>query len=106
MLVFIPSALTSSPGKVRAEANDPFVFVRHRYVHRPCLQVMEAMLVAAVTAAVSFTMIYFSNDCQPLGSEHTKEYPLQVDTHLQQTAPSPAVGGKAQQPLAGLSRHC
>ncbi|XP_069381711.1 H(+)/Cl(-) exchange transporter 7 isoform X2 [Paralichthys olivaceus] len=51
---------------------------RIRYVHRPCLQVMEAMLVAAVTAAVSFTMIYFSNDCQPLGPEHTDEYPLQL----------------------------
>uniref|UniRef100_A0A8C9Y4Z6 Chloride channel protein n=1 Tax=Sander lucioperca TaxID=283035 RepID=A0A8C9Y4Z6_SANLU len=49
-----------------------------RYVHRPCLQVMEAMLVAAVTATVSFTMIYFSNDCQPLGPEHTEEYPLQL----------------------------
>uniref|UniRef100_H2T9Q4 Chloride channel 7 n=1 Tax=Takifugu rubripes TaxID=31033 RepID=H2T9Q4_TAKRU len=53
---------------------------RIRYVHRPCLQVMEAMLVAAVTATVSFTMIYFSNDCQPLGSEHSEEYPLQVHT--------------------------
>nr|XP_057906129.1 H(+)/Cl(-) exchange transporter 7 [Doryrhamphus excisus] len=51
---------------------------RIRYVHRPCLQVMEAMLVAAVTAMVSFTMIYFSNDCQPLGPEHTEEYPLQL----------------------------
>uniref|UniRef100_A0A3Q2XN72 Chloride channel protein n=1 Tax=Hippocampus comes TaxID=109280 RepID=A0A3Q2XN72_HIPCM len=51
---------------------------RIRYVHRPCLQVMEAMLVAAVTATVSFTMIYFSDDCQPLGPEHTEEYPLQL----------------------------
>lgn len=41
---------------------------------------MEAMLVAAVTATVSFTMIYFSNDCQPLGPEHSEEYPLQVHT--------------------------
>ncbi|MEQ2197084.1 hypothetical protein XENOCAPTIV_022589, partial [Xenoophorus captivus] len=47
------------------------------YVHRPCLQVMEAMLVAAVTATVAFTMIYFSIDCQPLGPDHTEEYPLQ-----------------------------
>lgn len=54
------------------------VYVCHRYVHRPCLQVMEAMLVAAVTATVSFTMIYFSNDCQPLDREHAEEYPLQV----------------------------
>ncbi|TRY97091.1 hypothetical protein DNTS_027281, partial [Danionella cerebrum] len=47
------------------------------YIHRPCLQVMEAMLVAAVTATVSFVMIYSSTDCQPLGPDHTEEYPLQ-----------------------------
>ncbi|XP_036445690.1 H(+)/Cl(-) exchange transporter 7 [Colossoma macropomum] len=51
---------------------------RIRYVHRPCLQVMEAMLVAAVTATVSFAMIYFSNDCQPLDTQKSsEEYPLQ-----------------------------
>ncbi|KAM3863470.1 H(+)/Cl(-) exchange transporter 7 isoform 2-T2 [Diretmus argenteus] len=51
---------------------------RIRYVHRPCLQVMEAMLVATVTATVSFAMIYFTDDCQPLGQEHSEEYPLQL----------------------------
>uniref|UniRef100_A0A672S4E3 Chloride channel protein n=1 Tax=Sinocyclocheilus grahami TaxID=75366 RepID=A0A672S4E3_SINGR len=51
---------------------------RIRYIHRPCLQVMEAMLVAAVTATVSFAMIYFSNDCQPLGQDNTEEYSLQL----------------------------
>uniref|UniRef100_A0A3Q2NWB7 Chloride channel protein n=1 Tax=Fundulus heteroclitus TaxID=8078 RepID=A0A3Q2NWB7_FUNHE len=51
---------------------------RIRYVHRPCLQVMEAMLVAAVTATVAFIMIYFSTDCQPLGPDHNEEYPLQL----------------------------
>uniref|UniRef100_A0AAR2J4A2 Chloride channel protein n=1 Tax=Pygocentrus nattereri TaxID=42514 RepID=A0AAR2J4A2_PYGNA len=53
--------------------------VSRRYVHRPCLQVMEAMLVAAVTATVSFAMIYFSNDCQPLETQKSSEdYSLQV----------------------------
>ncbi|XP_036407381.1 H(+)/Cl(-) exchange transporter 7-like [Megalops cyprinoides] len=51
---------------------------RIRYIHRPCLQVMEAMLVAAVTATVSFAMIYFSNDCQPLVQDQAEEYPLQL----------------------------
>ncbi|XP_072549298.1 H(+)/Cl(-) exchange transporter 7 [Salminus brasiliensis] len=51
---------------------------RIRYVHRPCLQVMEAMLVAAVTATVSFAMIYFSNDCQPLETVTSEDYPLQL----------------------------
>ncbi|KAI1896085.1 hypothetical protein AGOR_G00091170 [Albula goreensis] len=51
---------------------------RIRYIHRPCLQVMEAILVAAVTATVSFAMIYFSNDCQPLGEDQSEDYPLQL----------------------------
>uniref|UniRef100_A0A672S490 Chloride channel protein n=1 Tax=Sinocyclocheilus grahami TaxID=75366 RepID=A0A672S490_SINGR len=53
-------------------------FTKLKYIHRPCLQVMEAMLVAAVTATVSFAMIYFSNDCQPLGQDNTEEYSLQL----------------------------
>lgn len=48
-----------------------------RYIHRPCLQVVEAMLVAAVTAAVGFVMIYCSRDCQPLQG-NAVAYPLQV----------------------------
>lgn len=51
---------------------------RIRYVHRPYLQVMEAMLVAAVSATVSFAMIYFSSDCKPLEKESLAENPLQI----------------------------
>ncbi|XP_027897993.1 H(+)/Cl(-) exchange transporter 7 isoform X2 [Xiphophorus couchianus] len=51
---------------------------RIRYVHRPCLQVIEAMLVAAVNATVAFILIYFSTDCQPLGPDQSEEYPLQL----------------------------
>uniref|UniRef100_A0A8C1RF06 Chloride channel protein n=1 Tax=Cyprinus carpio TaxID=7962 RepID=A0A8C1RF06_CYPCA len=61
---------------------------RIRYIHRPCLQVMEAMLVAAVTATVAFAMIYFSNDCQPLGQDSTEEYPLQVFIYLLGSMPN------------------
>ncbi|XP_038275326.1 H(+)/Cl(-) exchange transporter 7 isoform X3 [Dermochelys coriacea] len=50
---------------------------RIRYIHRPCLQVIEAMLVAAVTAAVGFVMIYCSSDCQPLQADSVT-YPLQL----------------------------
>uniref|UniRef100_A0A8B9PUX1 Chloride voltage-gated channel 7 n=1 Tax=Apteryx owenii TaxID=8824 RepID=A0A8B9PUX1_APTOW len=50
---------------------------RIRYIHRPCLQVIEAMLVAAVTAAVGFVMIYCSRDCQPIQGS-TVTYPLQL----------------------------
>uniref|UniRef100_A0A8C4IWM8 Chloride channel protein n=1 Tax=Dromaius novaehollandiae TaxID=8790 RepID=A0A8C4IWM8_DRONO len=50
---------------------------RIRYIHRPCLQVVEAMLVAAVTAAVGFVMIYCSRDCQPIQGSSVA-YPLQL----------------------------
>uniref|UniRef100_A0ACB8FJJ1 H(+)/Cl(-) exchange transporter 7 n=1 Tax=Sphaerodactylus townsendi TaxID=933632 RepID=A0ACB8FJJ1_9SAUR len=50
---------------------------RIRYIHRPCLQVLEAMLVGAVTAAVGFVMIYSSSDCQSLQGNRVT-YPLQL----------------------------
>uniref|UniRef100_K7G6F7 Chloride voltage-gated channel 7 n=1 Tax=Pelodiscus sinensis TaxID=13735 RepID=K7G6F7_PELSI len=50
---------------------------RIRYIHRPCLQVIEAMLVGAVTASVGFVMIYCSTDCQPFQGDAVA-YPLQV----------------------------
>uniref|UniRef100_A0A8C4TCD5 Chloride channel protein n=1 Tax=Erpetoichthys calabaricus TaxID=27687 RepID=A0A8C4TCD5_ERPCA len=50
---------------------------RIRYVHRPFLQVAEAVLVASVTATVAFAMIYFSEDCKSLGEEPV-EHPLQM----------------------------
>ncbi|XP_074866365.1 H(+)/Cl(-) exchange transporter 7 isoform X1 [Carettochelys insculpta] len=50
---------------------------RIRYIHRPCLQVIEAMLVGAVTASVGFVMIYCSTDCQPLQGDAVA-YPLQL----------------------------
>uniref|UniRef100_A0A2K5PP64 Chloride channel protein n=1 Tax=Cebus imitator TaxID=2715852 RepID=A0A2K5PP64_CEBIM len=50
---------------------------RDRYIHRPCLQVIEAMLVAAVTATVAFVLIYSSRDCQPLQGS-SMSYPLQL----------------------------
>jgi chloride channel 7 len=38
-----------------------------RYVTRPWLKVMEAMIVAAMTATVGFLMIYLITDCKPIG---------------------------------------
>ncbi|KAJ1097590.1 hypothetical protein NDU88_002708 [Pleurodeles waltl] len=50
---------------------------RIRYLHRRFLQVIEATLLAAVTATVSFILIYYSNDCKPLRGTAV-EYPLQL----------------------------
>ncbi|RXN26642.1 H(+) Cl(-) exchange transporter 7-like isoform X2 [Labeo rohita] len=77
-LFIIMGALGGMLGALFNVINYWLTIFRIRYVHRPCLQVMEAMLVAAVTATVSFAMIYFSNDCQPLGQDSTEEYPLQL----------------------------
>ncbi|XP_075942583.1 H(+)/Cl(-) exchange transporter 7 isoform X2 [Anarhichas minor] len=77
-LFIIMGAIGGLLGALFNKLNYWLTIFRIRYVHRPALQVIEAMLVAAVTTTVSFTMIYFSNDCQPLGPEHTEEYPLQL----------------------------
>ncbi|XP_073414652.1 H(+)/Cl(-) exchange transporter 7 isoform X1 [Dendrobates tinctorius] len=57
--------------------NNWLTMFRIRYLHRRGLQVIEAMLVAAVTATVSFVMIYCSSDCQPL-RQSAGEYNLQL----------------------------
>ncbi|XP_069762779.1 H(+)/Cl(-) exchange transporter 7 [Narcine bancroftii] len=66
-------------GAVFNRLNYCLTMFRIRYIHRPCLQVIEAMLVGAVTATVSFIMIYamYSSDCQPIGEDPIK-YPLQM----------------------------
>lgn len=68
-------------GQVRLPLNIPAakstLALVSRYIHRPCLQVIEAMLVAAVTATVAFVLIYSSRDCQPLQGS-SMSYPLQV----------------------------
>ncbi|KAM5152398.1 H(+)/Cl(-) exchange transporter 7 isoform 2-T4 [Mantella aurantiaca] len=57
--------------------NNWLTVFRIRYLHRRCLQVIEATLVAAVTATIAFVLIYSSSDCQPL-REGSSEYPLQL----------------------------
>ncbi|XP_068099565.1 H(+)/Cl(-) exchange transporter 7 [Hyperolius riggenbachi] len=57
--------------------NNWLTMFRIRYIHRRCLQAIEAMLVATVTATVAFVLIYSSSDCQPL-REGSGEYTLQL----------------------------
>ncbi|KAK2829032.1 hypothetical protein Q7C36_017022 [Tachysurus vachellii] len=77
-LFIIMGAVGGVLGAVFNTINYWLTIFRIRYVHQRCLQVMEAMLVAAVSATVSFTMIYFSVDCQPLKNDSQEEYPLQL----------------------------
>jgi len=41
------------------------------------MRVIEAVIVAAVSATLGFLMIYFLNDCKPLGQDPTSN-PIQV----------------------------
>uniref|UniRef100_A0A8C9F952 Chloride channel protein n=1 Tax=Pavo cristatus TaxID=9049 RepID=A0A8C9F952_PAVCR len=75
---------------------------RIRYIHRPCLQVIEAMLVAAVTAAVGFVMIYCSRDCQPIQGSSVA-YPLQVGDQGSETLLEFVALGLAGSPAATLA---
>ncbi|KAG7210228.1 hypothetical protein KM043_011778 [Ampulex compressa] len=50
---------------------------RLRFVKRKWLQVLEALFVAVLSATVGFTMIYFLDDCKPLGTDPTK-FPIHM----------------------------
>ncbi|XP_017885005.1 H(+)/Cl(-) exchange transporter 7 [Ceratina calcarata] len=50
---------------------------RLRYVKRKWLKVIEALSVAAIAATMGFTMLYFIDDCKPLGQDPTK-FPVRM----------------------------
>ena len=48
-----------------------------RYITRPWIKMMEAMIVAAVSATAGFLMIYLISDCKPIGKDPT-DNPIQM----------------------------
>ncbi|XP_067006232.2 H(+)/Cl(-) exchange transporter 7 [Anabrus simplex] len=50
---------------------------RMRYIRHRWAKVLEAVIVAAISATLGFVMIYLLNDCRPLGQDPTK-FPLQL----------------------------
>lgn len=50
---------------------------RLRFVRQKWLKVIEALLVAILSATMGSLMIYFINDCKPLGNDPTK-FPVQM----------------------------
>nr|XP_033335693.1 H(+)/Cl(-) exchange transporter 7 [Megalopta genalis] len=50
---------------------------RLRYINRKSLKVVEALLIGVLSATMGFVMIYFLNDCKPLGQDPTK-FPIQM----------------------------
>ncbi|XP_034191535.1 chloride channel protein 7 [Osmia lignaria lignaria] len=50
---------------------------RLKYMKKKWLKVVEALSVAALSATMGFIMIYFINDCKPLGKDPTK-FPIKM----------------------------
>lgn len=50
---------------------------RLRYVRQRWLKVIEALAVAAIAATMGFVMLYFIDDCKPLGQDPTK-FPVRM----------------------------
>ncbi|XP_020283006.1 H(+)/Cl(-) exchange transporter 7 [Pseudomyrmex gracilis] len=50
---------------------------RLRFIRQKWLKVVEAILVAIISATMGSLMIYFVNDCKPLGNDPTK-FPVQM----------------------------
>ncbi|OAD54955.1 H(+)/Cl(-) exchange transporter 7 [Eufriesea mexicana] len=50
---------------------------RLKYIKKKWLKVIEVLIVAALSATMGFTMIYFLSDCRPL-SEDSSMFPIQM----------------------------
>ncbi|XP_074647081.1 H(+)/Cl(-) exchange transporter 7-like [Tubulanus polymorphus] len=57
--------------------NHKLTVFRIKHVYHKWTQLLEAMIVAGLSATVAFTLIYFSQDCQPLGKDDN-EHPIQM----------------------------
>lgn len=60
--------------------NYKLTLFRKRYVFRNYSQVLEAIIVAAVSTTIAFALIYLVVDCQALGKD-PNNFPLQVFCH-------------------------
>lgn len=76
-LFVIMGAMGGIFGAIWNHINYKLAVFRIRFIQIRFLKVIEACLVAAVTATVGFLMMYFLNDCKPLGQDPTK-YPTQL----------------------------
>ncbi|XP_041364629.1 H(+)/Cl(-) exchange transporter 7-like [Gigantopelta aegis] len=63
-------------GALFNQINYKLTVFRMKYIHNKWSQVLEAMMVAAITAVVGFISIYFNNDCEPM-RQNVQESPVQ-----------------------------
>ncbi|KAL3272452.1 hypothetical protein HHI36_013932 [Cryptolaemus montrouzieri] len=64
-------------GAIWNHMNFKLAVFRMRYIKKCWLKVLEACLVAAMSATIGFLMMFFIDDCKPLGQDPTK-YPTQL----------------------------
>ncbi|KAG8235524.1 hypothetical protein J437_LFUL013486 [Ladona fulva] len=67
-------------GSLFNHINYKLTVFRMRCINKKWLKVIEAAIVAMITATIGFGMIYFLDDCKPLGKDPTK-YPIQMHCH-------------------------
>ncbi|XP_065201753.1 H(+)/Cl(-) exchange transporter 7 [Planococcus citri] len=78
LVIFIGiGAVGGLAGALYNYINYRITLFRMRYMKKKYLKVMEALVVAAMSATVAILMIYFSGDCKPLGDDPTL-YPVQM----------------------------
>lgn len=53
-----------------------------RFIVRRWAKVVEVLMVCTVTVSIGFIMIFFVNDCKPLGSKDNVEFPIQVNLFI------------------------
>ncbi|EFN81286.1 H(+)/Cl(-) exchange transporter 7 [Harpegnathos saltator] len=76
-LFMIMGTLGGALGALWNHINYKITCFRLRFVTRRWLKVIEALFVAMLSATLGFLMIYFIDDCKPLGKDPTK-YPVQM----------------------------
>ncbi|RZC41881.1 H(+)/Cl(-) exchange transporter 7 [Asbolus verrucosus] len=76
-IFLIMGALGGLLGAMWNHINYKLSVFRMRYIRMRWLKVVEACMVAAVSATLGFLMMFMLNDCKPLGQDPTK-YPTQL----------------------------
>ncbi|XP_075233875.1 H(+)/Cl(-) exchange transporter 7-like isoform X2 [Lycorma delicatula] len=77
LLFILMGAIGGLFGSLFNYLNYKLTVFRMRYVSIRYLKVTEAILIAATSASVAMIMLYYMNDCKPLGQDPTK-FPLQM----------------------------
>lgn len=76
-LFIIVGAMGGILGALWNHINYKITCFRLKHIKQKWLKVVEALLVATMSATMAFLMIYFLDDCKPIGQDPTK-FPIQM----------------------------